>query len=99
MTAKDLKELQKVIQLCQKSGVTHIKLEGLELQLGSLPTKLKKHKPFQHEASPEENIPVPQFVPMPVKQVAETIATDELSEEQLMFYSARPETPVEDRQA
>lgn len=29
----DIKELQKIIQLCRKSGVTSIKLEGVELTL------------------------------------------------------------------
>lgn len=89
------KDLEKIIQVCRKTGVTHLKLEGLEIELGSLPTKQPKTRSYQLDTFPEADIRVPQFTPMPAVQVAEKIATDALTDEQLLFYSARAETPEE----
>ncbi len=36
---KDLKDLERLLKLCRKQGVTDIKLEGCELKLGELPQK------------------------------------------------------------
>lgn len=35
----DLKELEKLLKLCRKQGVTSIKVQGIELLLGELPRK------------------------------------------------------------
>lgn len=34
---KDLKELEKLLKLCRKQGVTKIELEGCKLELGEMP--------------------------------------------------------------
>jgi len=91
MTIDSLKDLQKVIQLCRKTGVTLIKIDGIELQLGPKPTTSSKKVDYASDF-PEANIPVPQFQgysqPSDIQQVADKIATSELTEEQLLFYSS-----------
>jgi hypothetical protein len=96
MVIKDLKELQKVIQTCRKLGVQSIEIDNVKLQLGSLPTKpIKINKTQDLGAFPEADVKVPQYNGQNlVDSVTENsppdkIETDELTEEQLMFYSAQ----------
>ncbi len=95
MKIESLKDLQKVIQLCRKTGVKSFKLDGIELELGDIPNKGSR-KPKLGMAFPDTPT-IPQYSPGGIdeqtKIVAETmaIATDELSEEDLLFYSSRPE--------
>lgn len=70
-----------------------MKLGDLELHLGQIQPKTTKHKEIDYSSDfPEANIPVP--LPTigkykaPVQVIADKIATDELSEEQLLFYSS-----------
>lgn len=63
---KDLKELQALLKLCRKQGVTEITLEGASIKFGPMP---------QRKASDDESD-------------EEEIATDGLTPEQLMFFSA-----------
>lgn len=86
----DIKKLKQIIQLCRKTGVTSIKLDGLELQLGAMPMQ-RKIQDFSIDF-PEANIKVPQYQELTevnTKEMADKIATDELTEEQLLFYSAQ----------
>lgn len=94
MPYSNLKELKKLIQLCRNTGISSIKIEGLELTFGPAPIKRAKSDSIDLSAFPEANIKVPSYTPYTaaVKEVADQIATDELSEEQLMFYSSRPES-------
>lgn len=92
MKVNTLKELKKVLQLCREQGVVTIKIDGIEMQLGSMPVAAKSVL----ETFPEENIKVPQYTPVNVQNTAtEAIEASEadLSEEQLLFYSARAESP------
>lgn len=87
MEVKNLKELQKVIQLCRKLGVEAIEVDNVKLNLGAIPSKIANNtRKVDQEVFPEESIKVPQFTP--VQDAADKIATDELSEEQLMYYSS-----------
>lgn len=61
---KDLKDLQALLKLCRKQGITEIKFAGTEIKFGELPKKSN-----DSDSSDE-------------------IDTDELTPEQLMFYSA-----------
>lgn len=63
---KDLKELNSLLLLCRKQGVTEIILGDCHIKLGEMPRKLTK---AQREAEETE------------------LMSDELTEEQLMFYS------------
>lgn len=95
MTIDNLKQLQKLIALCQKTGVLSIKVDGIELQLSSMPTKQPKRQAYV-PAAPEADIKVPKFNGYDLgAQAPDLIDTEELSDEQLMFYSARPEVPGE----
>jgi hypothetical protein len=62
---KDLKELEALLTLCRKQGVTELTIGDCSLKLGELPPpkSRKKHKD-------------------------EAFTSDELTDEQLMFYSA-----------
>ena len=54
MKIENIKDLQKVIQLCRKAGVDTIKIDGVELKLGELPTQSLKAK--RHAAYPDAAI-------------------------------------------
>lgn len=88
MKIESLKDLQKVIQLCRKTGVNSIKIDNVEFHLGAEPRKVTTSVDYGSDF-PEANIRVPQFTGE--IDPPETIKTDELTQEQLMFYSAAPE--------
>lgn len=91
MKIETLKELQKVIALCRRQGVAHIKLGELEMTLGPMPNKPRTIQDFSTDF-PEANIQVPTYSPIPestTQSMADKIATDELTQEQLLFYSAQ----------
>jgi hypothetical protein len=95
----NLKELTKLIALCRKTGVASIKMEGIELQLGPEPIKyVRKTQSVRETAYQQAFDPGPLPVPLPwAKEFPEagisapqieSIPTDALSEEDLLFYSA-----------
>lgn len=98
MKIENLKDLQKVIALCRKTGVLAIKIDSIELQLTTVaPTsKPKKSSIFDKETFPEPVITpyTPGGITEQTRIVAESaaIATDELTDEQMLFYSARSES-------
>lgn len=70
---KDLKELERLLKLCRKQGVTQIKLGEVELKLGDLP-------PEQRRSRDQDDIPTDNpYADFP---------DGELTPEQLMFYSS-----------
>jgi hypothetical protein len=91
-----LKELTKLIALCRKTGVTSIKMEGIELELGPEPIKYVRKSVQEPITATFDPGPVPTPYPWsrefpeagsdPVK--IEPIPTDSLTEEELLFYSA-----------
>lgn len=107
MTISNLKELQKVIQACRKLGVQAIKIDNVEFNLGPLPRKNAINDKVSNDDFPEASIPVPAYNGTPMytspaindtqpytddtytQQLIDT--PDELTEDQLLFYSARPE--------
>jgi len=95
MKIESLKQLEALLKLCRKQGVAAITVDGISLQLGSMPVKAEKQS-FMAENFPD--IPVitpytPGGVTEQTKIVADSvaIATDGLTEDQLLFYSSRPE--------
>ena len=98
MKINSIKDLQKVLKLCRQTGVTTIEIDGVKLTLGPQPVSVRAPH-IDLDAFPEANIRVPQYSPIQAQDTANSpIDTkidmpDELSEEQLMFYSARPESP------
>jgi hypothetical protein len=87
---ENLKELQKLIALCRKTGVESIKVDNVEFHLGAAPRQASRPQP-EILQDPLANVSVPK--PNIYNEVTEDtkIITDELTEEQLMYYSARPE--------
>ena len=69
---KDLKELEKLLKLCRKQGVTEIKLQDVELKLGDLPQAQSQSQEPDQEAQ-DAWLGLPPGFP---------------SEEQLKYYSA-----------
>jgi hypothetical protein len=97
MKIDTLKDLEKVISLCRKLGVESIKIDNVEFHLGQLPAKAKKVKSLIVDTFSEADIKVPQYTPVTNATEADRIVTDELTEEQLMFYSAQSHN-TEDQQ-
>lgn len=81
MEIKDLKALQKVITLCRKTGVQSIKIDNIEFHLGE--------EPIKHTNSQSKEAPTA-ITPGGITENTKII-TDELTAEQLLFYSATPE--------
>lgn len=81
MKIDNLQELKKLIKLCRETGVDIIKVDGIELVLGASPapaTKIKKSE-----------VTTATYAPGGI--TADTqIITDELTPEQLLFYSSVP---------
>ena len=82
MKVNSLRELKKLIQLCQSQGVRTIEIDGIKLELTELPKKTVKYKQIQEPAygtgSIEEEMQIPQM----------EIETDMPTEEQMLFYSS-----------
>lgn len=94
MTINSLKELNKLIALCRKTGVQSIKIDGIEMHLGAMPTKAIVRQ-IDTNVFPEESIKVPMYNPGNTSE--DKIEEETLTEEQLLYYSARPETPEQDQ--
>jgi hypothetical protein len=73
-----LKDLKKVIQLCRETGVDIIKVDGIELVLGSQPVQ----KAVKRSISPTETFPGNVGPDTPIH------TPDALTDEQMLFYSA-----------
>lgn len=88
MKIENLKELQKVIQACRKLGVQSIKIDNVEFHLGSLPS-VRKTTDYSADF-PEASIKIPKFTGE--ISAIDPIATEELTPEQLMMWSAKSDT-------
>ncbi len=70
---QDLKDLKALLKICRSQGITEIKLNGVEVKFGDLPQEVGS-------TNYTENISIANpFANFP---------KDELSPEQLMFYSS-----------
>lgn len=81
MKLESIKDLEKVIKLCRKLGVNAIKIDGVEFALSTLNHSVKP-KTFSDIATSTSS-----FVPNGITEDMK-IVTDELTDEQLLFYSA-----------
>ena len=81
MKIENLKELQKVIKACRSLGVQSIKIDNVEFHLGDIPS------PIVPLAKTYSNETITTITPGGI--TADTkILTDELTPDQLLFYSA-----------
>jgi hypothetical protein len=85
---KDLKDLRKLIQLCRKEGVDIIKIGDIEMHIPAGPTK--QAKPTKARGVQLPKPPQGEMAPH------EEPENDELTPEQMLFYSVR--TPEEQQQ-
>jgi len=92
MTISNLKDLQKLIALCRRTGVQSIRVDGIEFHLGEEPVKTRKKTVTNTD--PQVTL-TPGGVTEQTKIPGVTIASDWdlLTEEQKLFYSSRSETP------
>lgn len=93
MKIDSLKQLDRLLALCQKRGVTTITVDGINLTLA--PTNKPKTARQKHTTVfPEETVSVPQYNGgVDAELAVDKIDDETLTDEQLLFYSARPETP------
>ena len=91
MTVSNLKDLEAVIKLMRKTGVEHMIVNGIEINLGPEPIKYKETK-----AAPKANVqdaiarimnPGVAYAPTEDSQ----ITTDDLTPEQILLWSVGPE--------
>jgi hypothetical protein len=87
MIIKTIKELEQVMKLCKKQGVIAIKIGNIEFSISE-----DKPKAIEHISAPEASVRVPTFNG---NLKPDEIETNGLTEEQLMFYSAKEEPGVE----
>jgi len=91
MKIDTLKQLENVIKLCRKQGVTDIKIDGVELHVGPLPVKAMRSLSSYTNKSVEPTIT--QYVPIiteqdKILQEVSQIESDELTDEQKLFWSS-----------
>ena len=89
MKIDSFKDLEKLIKLCQKTGVDAIKIDGIEMSIRPYvkPTVKRSIRPTETFAvgGIDENTKIiPNTIPDPIE-------TDELTDDQLLFYSATGE--------
>jgi hypothetical protein len=105
----NLTELKKLIKACRELGVEAIKIDGIELAinhnlgLGQKAIKARKTLPDYSSDFPEAGLSLrpqnattalPEALKLKSDEVPDIIDTDELSQEQLLFYSAASQEPV-----
>jgi hypothetical protein len=85
MTISTLKDLEKLIKLCRRTGVDSITVDGVILNLGEEPIIEKRHKSVLSE-NPHTGSSVADFIDAP----------DELTPEQLLYYSSQGFIPTDE---
>lgn len=91
MKIENIKQLQQLLKLARKEGVESMRVDGIEFFLGHLPqpTAKKTAKPDNFanlNLPPEADLQIPQYTP---PSVHDQIDTDELSDEQILMWSAQ----------
>ncbi len=104
MKIESLKDLEKLVKLCRKAGIQTLKADGIEFTLGVEPYKAPRQRFEDPMASTQ--IPTPNIMDndqldpiqaaklhaaQQLKQLQDYIETDEISDDQKLFYSARVE--------
>lgn len=88
MKIDSLRDLQKVLRLCRKEGVTDITVDGIALHLGPLPVKVSNKPIAAFSDFPEAQVPVPPFNGSTDSVIDKIDMPDQLTDEQKLFYSA-----------
>ena len=88
MTVATIKDLENVIKLMRKTGVEHLIVDGVEINLGSEPIKYKEPKaakPTMQDTLQRIMNPGVAYAPTEDTQ----ITTDNLTDDQLLYYSSQ----------
>lgn len=90
---KDIKDLEKVIRLCRKTGVSDIEIAGIKMHIGPITDYGSNALKNDLNAFPEASVRVPTYTPIQAQETQDEPIKmpDALTEEQLMFYSAKQE--------
>lgn len=97
MKIADLKQLDRLLALCQKRGVTSITVDGVNLTLAP---KVDKRVPTVRSVDttvfPEASLTVPQYNGGTTEDTTlpDKVDSDELTEEQLLMYSVADDQQV-----
>ena len=92
MKVNSLKEFKALVKACRSLGIDAMEVDGIKFNLGRLPQS-SKYIPEVSNYSVEADIKVPQFNG-PITDV-EVPATEQLTEEQLLYYSAQGHNELE----
>ncbi len=103
MTIDSLKQLEQLIKLCRKQGITKVSISGIELELGTLPIKVANKAANAHYIDPMADMAIPQpniqdplayakdAAAKALKNIQDYIKTDEPTEDQMLHWSSRQE--------
>lgn len=90
MKIQSFKELTKLLKLCQAHGVVAVEVDGMKLSILPKTKAIARQAPIDLTTFVEESIPVPQYngVSLPDEVHNDSVKAEELTEQQLMFYSS-----------
>jgi len=101
VTFNSLKDLKNLIKLCRQTGVNTIKINGIELELGPEPHKAAKAERYDVDPMATLQVPIPNIqdpiaaakahAAAELAKIQDYIETDEMTEDQKLFYSSRVE--------
>ncbi len=98
MKIDSLKQLEQVIKLCRKTGITDIKIDGVELHLGAVTQNRQKTTKVSYNRQNDPILPtITPYTPGGVTEQTAIVSeiadidSDELTDEQKMFWSAGDE--------
>lgn len=95
MKVNDLKDLQKLLQLCQKTGVEEMEVDGMKFKLSPLLKKTRNSFNKGDEVNdmfPEASMHIPNYNPPQTPITApDNIKTETISEEQMLMWSVAGE--------
>lgn len=86
---KDLKDLEKLIKLCRKTGIVTFRIDNIEFHLGQEP--LPKSTLVTNLA---QNVT---YTPGGITEDTKIVVDTPLTDEELLFYSAGPD-PIDHQQ-
>lgn len=99
MKIENKKQLKEILQLCRKLGVQSMKVDGIEFHLGEMPQQERSLDDLIEDPLASAKITTSVLnqeytgsVTNSTKAIAEKIASDSLSEEELLFYSVREDS-------
>ena len=89
MKIENLKELQKLLKVCQDNGVDAIKIDGIEMSIRPQTKATKTPKASNtvfSQPTPDEQIKIPAF--QPTQETPDIETPDELTQDQLLNWSS-----------